>query len=170
MNKIQMLRFARNYPFDDRELHWRWFGALKFPDSPSLQNADRLLQLWRGELQDFEGLDSLNFIYIMECSCVGIRFHVVAGGKKISDKWRWVLRWHELGGIGSLHYCCRPQIVLDHLAKTCYPDSEFDYYDSLGGIGWYVPDHLFAGVMTRGCCIGAMPVCQKWSRNSSKKS
>ena len=116
MNKAQMLRLLQEYPLDNDEFEWKWFGTLKFPNSPTLRNAGKILLQWRNELEQYEGTDSLNLIWIMECSRIGICFHVVAGGHRIKDKKRWMSRWQELGGVGALHRYCGDECIFKYFA------------------------------------------------------
>lgn len=162
MDKHQLLQFVDELPLDDKEFYWKWFGTLDFPEPISLQSASKNFYTWKRELEQFEGWKTLNLVHVMECSSVGVRFHVVAGGLKIADKWQWIVRWHELGGSGSLTYCFRPGIILDHLRSTCRSDSAFDMLDAFGGSGWHFPAAMYRNVVVRGCCIGAVGVCQKW--------
>jgi hypothetical protein len=60
MNEAQMLRLLQEYPLDDDEFEWKWFGTLKFPNPTTLRNAGKLLLQWRHDLEKYEGRDSLN--------------------------------------------------------------------------------------------------------------
>jgi len=57
-----MLRLLQEYPLDNDEFEWKWFGMFKFPNSTTLRNAGKILLQWRNELKKHEGTDSLNLI------------------------------------------------------------------------------------------------------------
>jgi len=164
MNKSQMLRLLQEYPLNDDEFEWKWFGTLKFANSATLRNAEKILLQWRNEIAKYEGSDSLNILWVMECSRIGICFHVVVGGHRINDKKRWLSRWQELGGVGALHRYWGDGCVFEHFATSFRSDSAFDCDDRFGGMIWYISDHLLQRMGVRGCCIGAQPECQLWSR------
>lgn len=166
MNKIQMLRLLEEFPLNNDEYEWKWFGTLKFPVPTTLRNAGKVLLQWRNELEKYEGIGSLNILWVMECTRTGICFHVVAGGHRINGQKRWMSRWQELGGVGTLYSYRGDRCVFEHFATHFRSDSAFDCDDRFGGRSWYLPPHLLQGMRLRGCCIGAQPMCQLWGRKS----
>ena len=164
MSKPHILRELKQYPLDDDGFDWKWFGTLAFPEPTPLRRAERILRVWRNDLEKFEGQKSLNIMLVMECHRQGIRFHVVVGGQKIESAKPWMRRWQELGGVGTLYDYDGNGAVMDYFASKFGADSAFDCQDCFGGDGWYIPDYLLQGMFIRGCCIGAQPKCQLWSR------
>jgi len=124
------------------------------------QGSSEMAEWTRG----IRGNGSLNLIWIMECSRIGICFHVVAGGHRINDKKRWMNRSQELGGVGALHRYWGDGCVLMHFPTHFRSDSAFDCDDRFAGMIWPISDHLLQRMGVRGCCIGAQPECQLWSR------
>jgi hypothetical protein len=115
-------------------------------------------------LEEFEHWNSIDIIWVMECSSRGIRFHIVVGGKRIQRNQPWLRRWEDLGGIGTLLTYQRKEDVISYFAAKWKSDSAFDSQDCFGGAGWYVPDYVLCRIKVRGCCIGAQRECQLWSR------
>jgi hypothetical protein len=145
VNKQELARFALEdpdgEPFDHKEREWKWFGTLTFPDRPSHTKAHRLYHRWFSQIEDQEGIQSLNWVRVTETRLSGIRFHVLLGGARIRNKWDWIVLWHELGGEGSLFYY-RPEIFFHYLLNKGRADSQFDMFMSIGGCFWIFPDWL----------------------------
>src|SRR4029077_11254692 len=114
MSKTQILRELKQYPLDNDECDWKWFGTLAFPEPIPLRRAERILRVWRNDLEEFEGRKSLNILWVMECHRLGIRFHVVVGGQKIEGKQPWMRRWQELGGVCTLRDYDGEGAVMDY--------------------------------------------------------
>jgi hypothetical protein len=49
MNKTQILRELEQYPLDNDEFDWKWFGTLAFPEPIPLRRAERILRFWRNK-------------------------------------------------------------------------------------------------------------------------
>jgi hypothetical protein len=142
MDKKELARYGKQdstgEPFDNDELDWKWFGTLTFVGSPSASQIYEIYWQWFEELERAEAnLNSVNFVRIVERGPFAgtFRIHMLVGGSHIGFKWRWMLRWVELGGDDARLSYYRGGFF-GYVLKTANEDSDLEMWMDIDGCFW----------------------------------